>query len=70
MFSIVRITAWALAGGLWGAALASSRAHDASAHTALVGASIGVAAGAAIGLAMQALMRWTRIRRRRKKPHS
>ena len=70
MIAIIRTTVWAVAGGLWGAALATRDGGAGSGHAALVGAVVGLVAGAAAGLAMHALMRWIRIRRRRRNPDS
>lgn len=68
MIAVVRTTVWALAGGLlWGAAIATRVSTDWS-HAARVGTTIGVIAGAVAGLAMHVLMRWIRIRRRKKDP--
>lgn len=68
MIAIVRTTVWAVVGGLWGAALATRGSTEAWNHAAQVGIAIGVLAGAALGLAMQAVMRWIRLRRRGKHP--
>ena len=67
MIAIVRITVWAVVGGLWGAAIATRVSTDWS-HAARVGTTIGVIAGAVAGLAMHVLMRWIRDRRRKKGP--
>jgi hypothetical protein len=68
MNAIVRTTIWALVGGLWGAALATKGSIDVSTHAALLGVAIGVVAGAVLGVAMHALMRWIRNRRSSRSP--
>ena len=68
MIAIVRTTVWAAVGGLWGAALATRGSTEAWGHAAQVGTAIGVVAGAAFGLVMQAVMGRIRNRRRRKHP--
>jgi len=68
MIAIVRTTVWALVGGLWGAALATRDSTESGGPAALLGAAIGLVAGALVGLAMHAWLRRIRIRRRKKRP--
>jgi Na+/glutamate symporter len=70
MIAIVRTTAWALVGGLWGAALATRDSTEAGGRAALLGAAIGLVAGAFVGRVMHAWLRRIRIRRRRRRPDS
>jgi len=70
MIAVVRITVWAVAGALWGAALATKDSTLASTRPALVGAGAGLVAGALVGLAVHGLFQRIRRRRQRDDPDS
>jgi len=70
MIAIVRTTVWAVAGALWGAALATRDATVVSTRPALIGAGMGLLAGALVGLAVHGWFQRIRRRRQRGDPGS